>query len=84
MSLLVNYEALGREVPISSNSLRSKLDDVLFGHFAQAKVSNFDFSFMEKYVLGFQIVMNDLFWQLMQVFNSIYHLFNNHFSLLLG
>lgn len=52
----------------------SQLNHVLFCGLAKSKVSDFDSSLVEENVLGLQVVMDDLVWQLVQIADGTHHL----------
>jgi hypothetical protein len=60
--------------------LRSELDRIFFGGFAQTEVSYFNSPLMEEYVLGFQVVMDHLVRQLMQISNRTDDLSDDQFG----
>ena len=70
-----------RQIPIGSDSLRRKLDCVLLGGFAQSEVCDFDSSFVEENVLRFEVVVDDLIRELVQISNGAGDLSDDQLSL---
>ena len=63
-------EALGRLIPIGADSLGSQLYlfVALVYDLAKAEVRNLDLPVVENYVLGLQVVVNDLLVCVIQIF----------------
>jgi hypothetical protein len=55
---LLFCEALGRQVPVGAYTLGGEFDGIFFGGFAQSEIGDFDASFVEEDVLGFEVVVD--------------------------
>jgi hypothetical protein len=72
--LLVGHEAFGGKVPVCAHALGGQLEVLVFGCFAEAEICDLGLSFMEEDVLGFEVVVNHLVWQLVQILYCAHHL----------
>jgi hypothetical protein len=71
---LVGHEAFGGKVPVCAHALGGQLEVLVFGCFAEAEICDLGLSFMEEDVLGFEVVVNHLVWQLVQILYCAHHL----------
>ena len=76
-------EAFRSLIPIRTNPLRSQFNFILslLKSLTKSKISDFDLTFMEQYILRLQIVMYNPLFLIVQVLHSTQNLWNDQLSL---
>ena len=82
--LLIGDEAFGGKIPVCPHPLGRQLEVLVLGRLAQPEISDLDLPLMEEDVLRFEVVVDDLVGQLVQVANGAHHLPQDQLGLLLG